>query len=318
MHSTLGTGSIRRRRSSDEVYRDGVANLPNRYVSGDEDSARWLDFPFRDGDIVISTRSKSGTTWMQMICALLIVGTPDLPRPLAALSPWLDWLALPKPQLFDDLAAQTHRRFIKTHTPLDGLPIDDRVTYIVIARHPLDAAVSLYHQSDNIDRGRLAALTGNRDVARPRKLPPLEEWLIRWIASDADARDELDSFDGVFHHLTDAWSRRGETNIVLVHYADLLHDLSGEMRRLAALLGIDIASARIDELAHAATFESMRANGDALAPDPSGVLVERRRFFRLGRSGAGAANLGPAALAAYHSRASRSAPPDLLAWLHRG
>ncbi len=39
-----------------------------RYRSPDEDSARWLDFAYRPGDIVISTRSKHGTTWMQMIC----------------------------------------------------------------------------------------------------------------------------------------------------------------------------------------------------------------------------------------------------------
>ena len=83
-------------------------------------------FPFRQGDIVISTRSKSGTTWMQMICALLIFQTPELPAPLGELSPWLDWLVTPPRQMFARLAAQTHRRVIKTHTPLDGVPIDPR------------------------------------------------------------------------------------------------------------------------------------------------------------------------------------------------
>jgi len=51
------------------TYARGVASTPFRYRSSDEDSARWLGFPFRDGDIVISTRSKTGTTWVQMICA---------------------------------------------------------------------------------------------------------------------------------------------------------------------------------------------------------------------------------------------------------
>ena len=54
---------------------------PVRYRSEEEDSGRWLGFPFRSGDIVISTRSKSGTTWVQMICALLVFQTPDLPAP---------------------------------------------------------------------------------------------------------------------------------------------------------------------------------------------------------------------------------------------
>ncbi len=300
------------------VYRGSVTNQPIRYRSGDEDSARWLDFDFRHDDIVISTRSKSGTTWVQMICALLIFQTPDLPRPLPELSPWLDWLVLPKDELFADLDAQSHRRFIKTHTPLDGLPIDDRVMFIVGARHPLDAAVSLYHQSRNIDRKRIAELTGDPDLAEPEELPPLDEWLLSWIESDATAQDELDSFNGVFHHLTDAWTRKDQVNITLVHYADLLHHLSSEMYRIAARLGISIAKGQVDGLAQAATFESMKVNGDRLAPDPARVLLDKSRFFRAGRSGAGNDASSSAGIAAYHMRASRAAPPDLLAWLHRG
>jgi hypothetical protein len=42
-----------------------VGGTPFRYQSPEEDSARWLGFPFRDGDIVISTRSKTGTTWVR-------------------------------------------------------------------------------------------------------------------------------------------------------------------------------------------------------------------------------------------------------------
>lgn len=306
---------------SDDLVRKPTSSAmkqPIRYMSADEDSARWLDFAFRDDDIVISTRSKSGTTWVQMICALLIFQTPDLPRPLAELSPWLDLLVAPKDELFADLEAQRHRRFIKTHTPLDGLTLDERVTYIVVARHPLDAAVSLYHQSGNINRARMAELTGNPDLAKPTARPQLDDWLVSWIESDATARDQLDSFNGVFHHLTDAWSRRHASNIALVHYADLLHDLHGEIRRIAALLGIDVTNERVDELAQAATFESMHASGDRLAPDPSTVLLDKSRFFRSGQSGGGTDVLSPVALAAYLSRASRTAPPDLLTWLHRG
>lgn len=137
-----------------------MTDVPVRYRSADEESGRWLEFPFRPGDIVISTRSKSGTTWVQMICALLVFQTPELPEPLADLSPWLDWLITPRDEVYARLSAQRHRRFIKTHTPLDGVPMAPEVTYIVVARHPLDMAVSLYHQGDNLDRERIRQLTG--------------------------------------------------------------------------------------------------------------------------------------------------------------
>src|SRR5205085_8212585 len=125
------------------------------------------------------------------------------------------------------------------HTPLDGIPLDPRATYLVVARRPLDMAVSLYHQSANLDRARLAELTGVPETARGTR-PPVDEWLRSWIASDADPREELDSLPGVLWHLEDAWRRRHSANIVLLHYDELLRDLSGQMRRLAARLQLEV------------------------------------------------------------------------------
>ena len=80
-----------------------MPDAPVRYQSSEEDSARWEGFPFRAGDIVISTRSKSGTTWMQMICALLVFQTPRPTARLAQLSPWLDWLVRPRGEVIAQL-----------------------------------------------------------------------------------------------------------------------------------------------------------------------------------------------------------------------
>ncbi|MFI6230150.1 sulfotransferase domain-containing protein [Micromonospora echinospora] len=294
---------------------------PVRYRSEEEDSGRWLAFPFRPGDIVISTRSKSGTTWMQMICALLVFQTTELPAPLVRLSPWLDWLVTPQQQVFDQLAAQRHRRFVKTHTPLDGLPMVPHVSYVVVARHPLDMAVSLYHQGANIDRERLRQLTGEPPPADARPAPappPLHDWLVRWTESDRDPREAMDSLPGVFWHLTDAWRRRQEPNVLLVHYDDLLTDLDGQMRRVAAWLGIEVPAERWATLVEAATFGAMRQRAPVLVPDAAGVFKDRQAFFRHGRSGAGTALLSPDELGRYHRRAAELAPPDLLTWLHRG
>jgi aryl sulfotransferase len=291
---------------------------PVRYVSDEEDSGRWLAFPFRPGDIVISTRSKSGTTWMQMICALLVFRTTELPAPLAQLSPWLDWLTAEQQQVYDQLAAQRHRRFIKTHTPLDGVPIEPAVSYLVVARHPLDMAVSLYHQGDNINRDRLRELTGTPPPSTPPAArTPLHSWLVRWIERDSDPRTEMDSLPGVLRHLSDAWQRRHEPNVLLVHYDDLLADLAGQMRHIAAWLGIDVPAERWPALVEAATFAEMRRKATDLVPDPNGVLVDHQAFFRRGRSGSGRDLLTAEEIDRYRQRTAELAPPELLAWLHR-
>lgn len=295
-----------------------MPHAPRRYRSADEDSARWLDFRYRTGDIVISARSKSGTTWMQMICALLILQTPELPAPLGQLSPWLDWLVLPREDVFSLLDVQQHRRFVKTHTPLDGVPLNPGATYVVVARHPLDAAVSLYHQGDNLDRCRIRQLTGAPEPTQPSpSRPPVREWLLSWIDRGANPGEELDSLPGVIWHLSDAWVRRGAANVVLVHYDDLLADLEGEMRRLAARLQITVSDHLWPDLVAAARFKAMRDRAGRLAPDPGGVLKDSSAFYRRGRSGAARELLTDRQLDHYLARAAELAPPDLLAWLHR-
>jgi aryl sulfotransferase len=290
---------------------------PRRYRSPDEDSGRWDDFEFRPGDIVVSTRSKSGTTWMQMICLLLIFGTPVLPGPLGVLSPWLDWLVEPLDSVRSRLGAQEHRRCIKTHTPLDGIPLDARATYIVVVRHPLDLAVSLYHHGDNLNRTRIRVLTGQLEpTAPPPPRPPLDVWLADWTCFEGDPRAHLDTLPGVLAHVADAWDRRDRDNIVLVHYDDLVSDLPGEMRRLATRLGFEIDEAGWPALVQAATFESMRAGSTTAAPDALGVLNDPAQFFRRGRSGEGEAVLAPADLAAYQARVAAALDPELDAWLH--
>ncbi|WP_207755470.1 sulfotransferase domain-containing protein [Nonomuraea cypriaca] len=290
-----------------------------RYRSDEEDSGRWSGFPFRQGDIVISTRSKSGTTWMQMICALLVFQTPDPPEPLSVMSPWLDHLVVPEDEVYARLAAQRHRRFIKTHTPLDGVPIDARTTYIVVARHPLDMAVSLYHQGSNLDRERIRALTNQPEPSgssAPR--PPLRDWLLRWMDKDVAPVDEMDSLPGVMWHLSDAWRRRlRQPNVLLVHYDDLLGDLAGEMRRLAGALGISMPEEVWPALVKAATFDSMRSRADRLLSNAGGLLKDTAAFFRRGASGSGRELLTDDEFARYQERTRQLAPPDLLEWLHR-
>jgi hypothetical protein len=148
----------------------------------------------------------------------------------------------------------------------------------------------------------------------------LREWLVAWAEQQTTPAQHLDSLVGVLHHVRDAWTRAhqsGADNVVLVHYADLLADLPGEMHRLAERLGIDVADEAWPRLVEAATFTSMRSRSAELTPNTLGVLKDGAAFFRSGRSGTGAELLTPGQLAAYEKRVAALLPPEVAAWLHR-
>src|SRR5437660_3703487 len=179
-------------------WRVGVMRMRpavRRYRSLVSDSGRWDGFQFRDDDIVISTPPKCGTTWMQMLCALLIFRTPELPRRLTELSPWLDMQTAARDDVVAALDAQAHRRFIKSHTPLDGLPYDERVTYICVGRDPRDVAVSWDNHFENINLpvfldARVSAV-GLEDLAEVMPegppIPPQDprERFWQWVDDDS-------------------------------------------------------------------------------------------------------------------------------------
>lgn len=294
------------------------------------DSARWDGFEFRPGDIVISTPPKCGTTWLQRICALLIFQTPELAKPLTTLSPWLDMLTRPHAENLAELAAQTHRRFIKSHTPLDGLPFDERVFYLGIGRDPRDVALSWDHHVANADVGALLAArehaVGNADlgslpagVLAPPS-PTQRERFWAWIDLDTPATETPSSLRVTLHHLASFWDARERPNVVLLHYEELRRDLAGQMRALAARLGIAVPEARWPALIEAAGFEAMRESADRLAPDVTESLWrDNRQFFRSGSSGQWRALFEPGDDERYAARLrALDFAPELVAWAHRG
>ena len=291
------------------------------------DSDRWNGFAFRDGDIVISTAAKCGTTWMQMQCALLLFRTPDLPAPLATLSPWLDMNTRPLADVRADLDAQTHRRFIKTHTPLGRLPWDERVTYVHVARDPRDVALSWDNHLANMDLGRLLEIrveaVGLDDLAElgidgPPPEPPDDPVLRFWAWVEGDGTSHtMSPLESLVHHSRTFWDVRDAPNIHLFHYADQRADLAGQMARLADALGVEPPN---DELVTAATFEQMKARSDELVPNSDTPFWHsNNQFFDKARSGEWRALVGEEHLPRYEA-ALRAATDDedLIAWLHDG
>jgi aryl sulfotransferase len=296
-----------------------------RYRSIIADSARWDAFALRPGDVVISTPPKCGTTWTQMLCALLIFDGPAFPAPLEQLSPWLDMTIRPLAEVTAALEAQAHRRVIKTHTPLDGLPWRPDATYLVVGRDPRDVAVSYEHHMANMDFARFlelrGAAVGNADLAElpPRPVPSADpaERFRAFVADEAPGGPT--TLASVLHHLDTGWRRRREPNVALFHYADLTADLPGELLRLAGVLGIPCSPQRARELAPEAGLARMRERSAEVAPSASlGPWKDARAFFRSGGSGEWRARVSAADLAAYEARVAQLVGPDLAAWAHGG
>lgn len=66
-------------------------------------------------------------------------GKADNGTQTSHVSPWIDADFAPIDEYLERIDSLEHRRFIKTHTPLDGIPYYPECTYLVVLRDPSDA-----------------------------------------------------------------------------------------------------------------------------------------------------------------------------------
>jgi aryl sulfotransferase len=288
------------------------------------DSRQWDHYVPRDGDIVIGTAPKVGTTWMQQIVSLLTFQSIT-PRPIQKLSPWLDCrLRDNLDEMLALLEGQDHRRSIKSHLPLDGLPIYDEVRYIHVARDGRDACMSYLNHT--------AAYTGavwNRldavadrdpDLPKPAPRTPRDPrgFFEHWIAPGG-TRSAEQMADGFFEIERSYWAERTRPNLLLVHYADLKADLDGEMRRISAFLDIPVDEAIWPTLVEAAGFDAMKKAGADLMPGAEMSFEGGHdTFLNKGTNGRWQTELTDEDLALYQRRVEAELPPALARWLEHG
>ena len=286
------------------------------------DSKRWASFEHRPDDIVISTSYKAGTTWTQRIVSLLTIGPEALSSDLMSVSPWIDarWSG-PEELTNRTLAGQTHRRFVKSHLPLDAIPYWDDVRYIAVGRDSRDVFMSIFNHWSAYTDFMYETLAAGDPVGGPMPRCPADPrvaWA-EWITTGAFAwEDDGSPWWSHHYHVNSFWQYRHLPNILLVHYADMKADLDGEMRRIAAFLGVDVDESNWSSLVQRATFESMKQ--DAQARSGSLALVFEGgadRFYFQGTNGRWRDVLTPEDLALYETAAARL-EPDLRRWLENG
>jgi len=226
------------------------------------DSTIWNDFDFRDGDVVIATYAKSGTTWVQQIVSqLLFNGEAGLEG--AEMSPWLDLRVPPKEGKLPAVAAQAHRRFLKTHLPVDALVYSPRAKYLYIGRDGRDVVWSMHNHHANANRLWYEALNDTPGrVGPPIEKPPasVRQYFLEWLERDGHP------FWPFWENVRSWWGIRHLPNMLLLHFADLKADMPGQIRRIADFLGVPIDEDRWPAILEHCGFDYMKANATKSVP----------------------------------------------------
>lgn len=285
------------------------------------DSRRWDRYRPRPGDIIVGTYPKCGTTWTQQIVSLLIFQSPE-PRPVTTIAPWIDFRGRAVEQHYEMLEAQTHRRSLKTHLPLDTMPFHDDVRYIHVARDGLDAFMSWHHHSLGYKRMAVLDTAGMSDYtigrAYPRPASDPREFFRDWMGHRPAEEPDV-SASAFFDTERTWWDARRKPNMLLVHYADLKADLDREMRRIATFLDIATPPDLWPKLVQAATFEDMKRDGKTLMPTADAAWERGHEdFLYQGRNERWREVLTPDDIALYRHRAAQELSPGLARWLALG
>jgi aryl sulfotransferase len=279
------------------------------------DSTIWNEFKFRDDDIVVSTYAKSGTTWTQQMIGQMLFG-PDPELTVAEMSPWLDLRVPPKEVKLPIVEAQTHRRFVKTHLPVDALVYSPRAKYIYIGRDGRDVVWSLYNHHVNANALWYQALNDTPGrVGPPMEAPvaDIRQYFREWLTRDGYP------FWPFWENVRSWWAIRDLPNIMFVHFADLKRDLPGQMRAMAKFLDIDVDAAKWPKVLEYCSFDWMKANATKSVP-LGGAFWDAgaQVFINKGVNGRWHDVLSAADSAAYETRARQELGEECARWLLHG
>jgi aryl sulfotransferase len=278
------------------------------------DSTVWNSFKFRDDDVIIATYAKSGTTWTQQIVGQLIFNGAENVN-VAGLSPWIDLRIMP-PEAIAAVEAQTHRRFVKTHLPVDALVFSPKAKYVYIGRDGRDVVWSMYNHHLNANDSWYDALNNTPGRVGPpilRVNQPVDEYFRSWLEGDGYP------FWPFWENIRSWWQVRDLPNVKLVHFADMKADLAGSIREIADFLAIRVDEATFPQIVEHCSFDYMKAHAGDVAP-VGGALWEggASTFIHRGTNGRWRDMLTPADIAAYERRAIAELGRECAAWLAKG
>ncbi len=279
------------------------------------DSTIWNDFKFRDDDIIVASYAKSGTTWMQQIVAQLLFNcAPDLD--VAEMSPWMDLRIPPKDVKLSAVEAQRHRRFLKTHLPVDALVYSPKAKYIYVARDGRDVVWSLYNHHASANSRYYQVLNETPGlVGPPMEQPPasIRQYFHDWL--DKDGRP----YWPFWENIKSWWDIRHLPNVFLAHFAKLKEDISGQIRRIADYLEINIDELNWELILHHCSFDFMKRHAIKSVP-LGGAFWDKgsQTFFHRGVNGRWRDELSKEECEKYEKMALEKLGEECAHWLATG
>jgi len=282
------------------------------YLGALTDNRRWDHVTIRADDVIVVTPPKSGTTWMQVIVALLLSGDPEVEPALSQNMPWVDIRFREIADVAAHLEGMQGRRSVKSHTPMDGLPLEGRAQYICVSRHPLDAHFSFRKHVRNVP------------------MPFFNHWYPDDDPDGVTFRRFLDGgpegFDmdaltlaHILRHYRAALQVADRPNVAMFHYAEMRRNLAGTFARVAGLLGVSYPDDLMAQLVEAATFDNMKQNAERFVPAAQkGAFVSDADFFHKGTNGQWDGVLSAAELAGYDAVMDAALSVEERRWLEFG
>lgn len=210
---------------------------------------------WRDGDIVVSSSFKGGTTWTMNIAYQCREGGRSDFRDIYEEVPWTEFKITPKHTIEGHLKYLNglpldKRRIFKTHSYPSTLPFHEKVKYVVVFRNPEEAAISAYPFVNSHN----------------------DKFLGMWGFPEGFSRfDDFESYYYGFHRPTNRlasnfygikywWPLRHKPNVLMIHFSDMKKDHEGHIRKVSEFLGFENSEEQMERILEYTSFTWMRAH----------------------------------------------------------
>ncbi|ORA20269.1 glycolipid sulfotransferase [Mycobacterium angelicum] len=275
---------------------------------------------FVEGDIVIATPVKSGTTWTQRIIQQILRNGAENDGSLSDSSPWLDSSWGDHAEMLDVLNQQREagiRRVVKSHLPAAALPIAPEARYVFVGRNGKDTGISFHHMIYNYSESTMSKINEihaqwSGDATPLVISEDMQAFFDLWLETDGYGCCDL------FDLVKSWWQLRDEPNVLLLHYQELKEDLAGQIVRLAEFLGIDPGSLRMDVIVEHCSFEYMSGRAEKMAPFNGQHMSSAKAFFHKGPNRDYRSELTAQQVARFDEVAQQKLGAQCARWLETG